>query len=168
MAVTINGTTGISLVQDGTITATKLASGVGGKILQVVQATSSTQTSISSGESAVEPAVSITPSSTSSNILIMHSAGGRGNSAPNSIGFAIKRGSTVVWAAGRYGFQNGSIWAPCPFHVHYLDSPSTTSEITYTPFIHCENSASLIHNSSDAAVFSGEATAVTIAMEISG
>ena len=75
MAITINGSgtiTGVSAggLPDGIIAADELASGVGGKVLQVVQglSTSSVSNATTTFTSAVS--VAITPSSTSSKILV--------------------------------------------------------------------------------------------------
>ena len=83
MATIINGTTGIDKIQDGTVVDADIASlaaskltgdlpaGMGGKVLQVVHSTYSTETN-SSTETFTDSglSVSITPSSTSSKILV--------------------------------------------------------------------------------------------------
>ena len=83
MAITINGNgtiTGYTPVPDGSITSAKLASGVGGKILQV-QSTTKTDTHSSTDNKADIPGtdqngngsvwcVKITPSATTSKILV--------------------------------------------------------------------------------------------------
>jgi hypothetical protein len=143
-----------------------------GKVLQVVQATSESRTVISTNHTGAEvnPSVTITPSSASSKILIVHTAGGMTYSNGGcSIGFALKRGSTFVWQVGRYGYHSFGDWEAIPFHLHYLDSPNTTSAVTYTPHMYAENNVGeLRHNDDDVDVYSGVSVAVTIAMEIAG
>jgi len=63
-------------IADAQITSAKLASGVGGKVLQVVTGTSTDYTSTSStGFVATSLTVSITPSSSSNKILVICSNG---------------------------------------------------------------------------------------------
>jgi len=118
-----------------------------GKILQVVQGTTSTQVSVTgltfadSGLSA-----SITPSSTSSKILVVTSQNyelGRTNTDSYVLGgFRLLRGSTTIWQPnqedgnGSYGIGSQISGANqllvFDFHVmNYLDSPSTLSATTY-------------------------------------
>ena len=127
---------------------TALPSGVGGKVLQVVQtvksdtasSTSATFTDIS-GMSA-----SITPSSASNKILVFFdigiSGGGGSSGCPGMI--KLLRGSTSIYvgdAAGSRETGYGSIYADPAYYGDayavakmtgvYLDSPSTTSSTTY-------------------------------------
>ena len=163
MPVSINGNTGVITglavggLPDGTIdadslasnavTSAKLASGVGGKILQVVnvektdttsQVNQSARTDIS-GMSAT-----ITPSATSSKILILCDL----NICPPSGGYHVNlhlmRGSTDIaegTGAGGSGF-NYAVNATAstgifdnngnpPISTTTLDSPNTTSATTY-------------------------------------
>ena len=151
----------------GDITSSDLPAG---SVLQVVQATSDSQTRITTDDTGADatPSVTITPSSTSSKILILHTAGGIVTVDSGSIGFGLKRGSTFVWQQSRYGYNSTNLYTPIPFHIHYLDSPSTTSSVTYTPHIHLKGSGDLRHNDNDSGIFSGARDAVTIAMEIAG
>ena len=90
MPVSINGNTGVitglavgglpdgivdaDMLAANAVTAGKLASGVGGKILQVVTATTSTGVSNSSSNYASSGlSASITPSATTSKILVLTS-----------------------------------------------------------------------------------------------
>ena len=77
MSITINGNgtiTGYTPVPNGSITSAKLASGVGGKVLQVVQEpfTGTDSQSVSSGGNWVptNPKCSITPASATNKILV--------------------------------------------------------------------------------------------------
>ena len=114
-----------------------VSAGGGGKILQVVTATSSTQTDISgttwtdiSGATG-----SITPASTSNKILIMMQATGTSHSTGNNIFTQLLRDSTAISAYGPYTIRPASgatgIWSAHYMHFMYIDSPSSTSSITY-------------------------------------
>ena len=130
MALELNGTTGVSLVQDGVLTDANMPAG---SVLQVVQHTFSNVQTITTSASYVDTAVtgSITPTSATSKILVTVSSQSMANSSSNGA-TALKRGSTVV-ADGILWFTAGSnsnIWFPASFS--YLDSPATTSSTTYT------------------------------------
>ena len=117
-----------------------------GSVLQVVQGVYSTQTTISttaytdSGLSA-----SITPSSTSNKILIAwttHAA--LTNGSTRGWGCKLLRNSTAVYTEGTnyrtYGDGNtGDIRLTVP--QSHLDSPSTTSAITYKVQVSAHNTA---------------------------
>ena len=120
---------------------TALPTGVGGKVLQVVQATTSTEVAIAS-TSYTDSGVtaSITPSSSSNKILVMVAieftayADNNGDIKTNA---RIVRDSTGVFESERVlGSQFGTgssgyqqFWGTLP--LSYLDSPSTTSATTY-------------------------------------
>ena len=149
MALELNGTTGVSLVQDGVVTAADLASGAitsgalpAGSVLQVLQTswTSSTLTSTNGTPFDIGNSLSITPSSTSSKVLVIAEAGlyfNNGNStAFPGLEFLILRGATVLKQRGGYyhdsrggGTQYGQSLTRAS--MNYLDSPNTTSSVTY-------------------------------------
>jgi hypothetical protein len=155
MALELNGTTGVSLVQDGVVTAADLAStldltgktvtlpaGVGGKVLQVVSATK-TDTSVSTSTTLADVSglsVNITPSSTSSKILVLATVQGSARSGWNNMGIVLVRGSTSLCIGDVAGSRaRDSIYMPGMANdgviqsgsINYLDSPSTTSSTTY-------------------------------------
>jgi hypothetical protein len=122
------------------IAGTKI-SGSFGKVLQVVQGTTSTTFSTSSGTYAdAGLSLSITPSLASSKILIhtygLSACGGTGGTDTGG-GFAILRNSTFITndstVYSHYIFDAGASNAEMavPFSACVLDSPSTTSAITY-------------------------------------
>ena len=114
-----------------------------GSVLQVVQTTSaSSLTTTSASFVTLNLAATITPSSTSSKILILFSTGAQNTTGSNGCVFTIFRGSIAsgtnlgnsTWGFGNFGVNN----APADslltsFSIVHLDSPNTTSEITYTP-----------------------------------
>mgnify|MGYP003148961112 CR=1 len=152
MPITLNGSgtvSGISAggLPDGIIQSADLATGVGGKILQVLQTVKTDTFSTSSGSYVDVTGVSqaITPSATSSKILIKVSIGfvsGRhtGNQAVYPQ-FQIVRDSTAI-ALGDASGNRGRCTFSVLTNLHggyngtsaafeFLDSPSTTSSITY-------------------------------------
>ena len=149
MAIAINGSgtvTGISVggLPDGIVDADTLASGVGGKILQVVQTVKTDTTSINSATYADISGftATITPSSASNKILISFvlQFGGTNNSY---VAFKAYRGSTLLpigtegtgnmtnASFGGYQEQNNSQFGVSTAVWQYLDSPSSTSALTY-------------------------------------
>ena len=119
----------------GAVTA--LPAGVGGKVLQVVQGTKSSERNMSSTSyTTSQTTVSITPSSTSSKILITYGSDYLIEDANTYFIHTLYRDSTnVVTAAGL-----GQIRAVTgggysfPLFGQYLDSPSSTSAISYTTY----------------------------------
>jgi hypothetical protein len=134
------GTNGQVLVADSTA-ATGIkwaAAAAGGKVLQVVQATTTTSTSVASitytdsGLSAT-----ITPSSATSKILVMVNQRFRMDRSNDSVNMAVQvlRGATSVYNqeyAGNLYLQGASALGFGGYHnASYLDSPATTSATTY-------------------------------------
>ena len=100
-------------------------------ISQVVQAVNSTLASTtSSSYSDTGLTASITPTSTSSKILINISAGLGNTSASKNNNVIIVRDSTTIEEYSRVSFSGGG-HANVQNSFVFLDSPSTTSAITY-------------------------------------
>jgi hypothetical protein len=103
-------------------------------IIQVVNATSNTQFSTTSGSYVSTGfTATITPSSTSSKILVIYGCGGIESSGTG----ATTKGSIQIWRGGASVFTvsqsvlyntQGGAGPACTF----LDSPATTSAVTYT------------------------------------
>jgi hypothetical protein len=121
------------------------ASAGGGKIGQVLQATK-TDTQQMSGTTSVTAitglSVAITPAATSSKILCMYTI--QSASTDNSVVFLLQRGGTTIiqgaaassrargtTAGARIG-HDGTNDPQNTSSFQYLDSPSSTSELTYT------------------------------------
>ena len=151
---------------------TALPSGVGGKVLQVVQTTSLVRTATTSTSFVnTSLTVNITPSSASNKILI---TGHTQLYSPNQSsvygpGVAIKRNSTEVWKSSATGgnyfsfFGGSSTYLLVPVPFGYLDSPSSTSSITYALAISSFNGTSVEDFAGD---LGARYTGVIIAMEI--
>ncbi len=126
-----------------------LGTGVGGKVLQVVQ-TVKTDTFTTNSTSFVDVtglSATITPSSTSNKILILYEI----MVSANSSQFYIKllRGSTDIYigdSAGSRKRVTNNHWLGDPNNmfssvINYLDSPNTTSATTYKIQAHTQNSS---------------------------
>ena len=191
MPVSINGNTGVitglavgglpdgivdaDMLASSSVTAAKLASGVGGKILQVKQTFKNDTASTSSGSFSDISGltVSITPSSTSNKILYKGSlylayTGAEGN-------FRLKRtiGGTTTEignasvvdddADGTFAIGGSSLYVTANFE--FLDSPNTTSAITYGIKWHMHSGTMYLNRTWDNNWFHG-VSSIT-AMEVS-
>ena len=143
MATVISGDTGIDKVTDG-------AAMPEGSVLQVVTATDQTQRSTTSTSYVTAGntlAVNITPISTSSKILVLVSTIGGHSTSGGTVGyFTIFRGSTDLGSTAGNGngmSQNygGSSDVRTSMNMNVLDSPSTTSQITYQVYIKDDGSS---------------------------
>ena len=133
---------------DGTNTATHPS---GGKILQVIQAHKSDHQTNSSGSEVdiTGLSVDITPASSSNKILVMYDVQwgvyGSNNNVYGSIqcyrdSTQIDLGDSVGSCHRVSGMDNpGSNYATRRVGSMLLDSPSTTSELTYKMTMHCLN-----------------------------
>jgi hypothetical protein len=160
MAITINGTgsiTGLTAggLPDGSITtddlaanavtAAKLAAGAGGKILQVVQAvkTDTFSTASTSFVDITSYSSSITPTSASNKILVIADVSFGG--ADVYMFFKLLRNSTDIYVGDASGGDPQAFYSAygqpaangyvanssVRTSAVYLDSPATTSSITY-------------------------------------
>ena len=122
----------------GTIALTNQLSGMTaasmptGSVLQVVQGSTTTQVEGSfASEANLGLSASITPSSTSSKILIIVQAAGCGvRNASTWWKITLKRDSTKIHNFSSYLGINASVHEAYPNTTH-LDSPSSTSAISY-------------------------------------
>ena len=139
-----------------------------GSVLQVVQVTSNSQTDPNTSWTAIQGAsVVITPSSSSSKILISFNVGGMTNGTPDNISLKMLRGSTSIRVSSRYAYATGSGWFPVPLFFTYLDSPSTTSSTEYT--VQSKTDVNNDYRINDDQENNGGVNGVTIiAMEIAG
>ena len=133
----------------------------GGKVLQVVQGISTTavyttsSTYVTTGLSA-----SITPSATSSKILVLSNFASQIATSSGTIRLTLKRGSTDIDTSGD-GFAKlrvtaSNLFGNTPMNV--LDSPATTSSTTYEAFFKS--------SSGNAEVMAGNSSGIMILIEI--
>ena len=123
-----------------------------GKVLQVLSASTTSKRSTSSTSFADISglSVAITPSATSSKILCMCTIKGvaSDNSTSDAISFKIVRDSTQISIATNMTFGNAD-QMNMTYPVVVLDSPSSTSELTYkAQFASRQTNSSSINNTS--------------------
>ena len=179
MAVIINGDTGIDKITDGSVVADDLASTLdlsgktvtlpsgtagAGKVLQVLQ-TVEQGTIVFTSTLADALTISVTPSSTSSKILVQwDTAWGRGVNDYGAF-YLYRNGSLVSGAVSTAGTGNqingtgaimnrGSnsldVYVTHANSGSYLDSPNTTSAITYTIKAKCTLGSNIYLNRPEA------------------
>jgi hypothetical protein len=178
MSFTINGTTGINLGTEPLTGSLPDANAPSGSVIQVVSATKTdTFSTVSSGSwvDVTGLSVSITPTNSSNKILVLYDT----MIGPQDTGFfRIVRDSTAIKqgdsAGGRVQTTVGSI-SPganndksAPASGNYLDSPSTTSSITYKIQVRNYSGTLVVnrsYNDSDAS-YSGRGASTITVMEI--
>ncbi len=156
MPIVLNGSTGV-------ISASSLSGISTGKILQVVQATkdnSQTFTSSSSGNDRYDItglSVSITPASTSNKILVAYNVNVGGPNGGYRAFIQLMRGSTDIYRGADSNSRTrcsnfiytrndsvGHVAAYMATGTH-LDSPSSTSALTYKLQINTHNSGGNVY-----------------------
>jgi hypothetical protein len=103
------------------------------RVLQVVQATNASTTTVSTNAyTAINLSASITPSATSSKILVFATVGAILKLNNTYTNMQLFRGATGVFVGGSYiGFTATALDTGQSASLTYLDSPSTTSATTY-------------------------------------
>ena len=151
MVTKINGTTGVDKIVDGAITSSDLGTGVGGKVLQVQNTLTSsrntyTATNDNVGNNIAVLNTTITPSATSSKVWITITITFE---MYHDTVFELYRNSTVIGrntaTTARYsgtflpGYDVDNDSTARTNTYTYLDSPNTTSTITYKLYCHSSN-----------------------------
>jgi hypothetical protein len=160
----------VSFIQNASIAAgagistSKLGAGA---VLQVVSTTTiSAITTTSTSFVTTGFSQSITPSSSSSKILVLLNGGGAymGTVSNVSMHTTIYRGASNIGDA-TYGFSRhstvGGSFMISPHSIAYLDSPSTTSSTTYTVYFRSSSAGNTVDFSN-----SDRGTVVLTLMEI--
>ena len=132
MAISKIQSESINLADDFTFTGT--VAGVG-KILQVLNATSTTET-VMNNDTWVDVGITLatTPSATSSKVLITANAAGCGKATNNTyLELRLLKDATVLAVIEQRGGYTGDTSAlkVGTISTSYLDSPNTTSATTY-------------------------------------
>jgi hypothetical protein len=135
------------------------AAGGGGKVLQVVSTTKTdTFTSTSTSFTDITGlSVSITPSATTSKIMVFYNVTGSGDVGVNTSSIRLVRGSTAINigdAAGSRtpatnGIFEGETTAIGNASTNFLDAPATTSATTYKIQVRCNNGGNSFINRSE-------------------
>jgi hypothetical protein len=124
--------------------------GGGGKVLQVIQATTVTEVSNSTNTyTDTGLTATITPSSATSKVLVLVSQNGCSKTSANSdnaIQLRLLRGATNIIDFATFGLLTNSALRlnGTSFSVDYLDSPATTSATTYKTQFNCQNNSAAV------------------------
>ena len=155
---------------DRIIPVNGVPTGGAGGVIQIVNGTYSTNTtSASSTFSDTGLTATITPTSTLSKILVIVNQSGCGKNASNTrLYLRLLRDSTTIAnferMAGYTASTADSFIGSCA--INYLDSPSTTSSITYKTQFASQNNSSVVYvNLADGGI--GSTSTITL-MEVSG
>jgi len=153
----------ITLNNNSLSSVTALPAGVGGKVLQVVTSSHNVRfaTTSTSFVAATGYTVVITPSATSSKIFLINSGGGGDTEASNRLLYGtyyrtISGGSAthiVGDAEGIVQVFNPDARTQAPLNMSMLDSPNTTSEITYQIYIRSASGQVSYNNNEGSANF---------------
>tara|TARA_R110000737_G_scaffold70900_1_gene99387 strand:+ start:107 stop:634 length:528 start_codon:yes stop_codon:yes gene_type:complete len=164
---TVSGSGTIALTNQ--LTGMTSASVPSGSVIQVVQSGTIAFFSSSSTGSwlATNTTMSITPSATSSKILVtVNQPALLQGTTPMRCGFRIKRGSTVIWNAGDFR-EHMQVRDAANEHCQIinlvsLDSPSSTSSVTYSVEVYILSATSFQLRDSD------DAGSIMVLQEIKG
>jgi len=137
------GTAGQALITNGTGANPSWGAVAGGKVLQVVEGIDDTEFETTSTSFTSTPLdVNITPSSTSSKILVIASPH-LDNKGTNVVGYLTLYRDTTNLAVGTEGMQLYALSSGARLYnglpLMKLDSPSTTSQITYSVQVRTNN-----------------------------
>jgi len=160
-----NQLSGMTTASLPTLTAAEMPAG---SVLQVVNATTTTEVAHSTNAFVnTGLTATITPSSTSSKILVMVNQNGvfkSGGSASNALSIKLLKDSTdISLITGSTGYTATAIQNyDATVSTSYLDSPSTTSATTYKTQFKSANNTSLV------AVNRGSTESTITLMEIKG
>jgi len=145
------GTTGqVLTVAGGVPSWATPAAGGGGKVLQVVQGTTTTMTTIAT-KTFTDTGITatITPTAATSKILVLVSATLQGRQTANNfaIGAKLLRASTTIQDWSDYNYLAATMtgttfcMSQASVSMKYLDSPATTSATTYKVQGACDTTA---------------------------
>ena len=126
---------GVNVIGSLTVDGSAISGGGSGKVLQVLTATANNSTTSSGSFQSTGCSVNITPSNTANKILAVATGAMNNSGAGNGGTATIFRDSTNLapnndGMAGYFGEDNSNN-IECTATFHVLDSPSTTSQVTY-------------------------------------
>ena len=127
-----DGNAGQALKTDG---SNQLGFADFGKLLKVVRAQTQTRLNVGSNTGTYYTSAltaNITPSATSSKIFVLAS-GNYYTTNTTTGGLSLFRGNTNLGHSTHgLAYVGGAASSYCAFTIHYLDSPNTTSQVTYS------------------------------------
>ena len=125
-----------------------------GSVLQMTSTISGTQTTVSSTTyTDISISGTITPKSSSSKIYVLCTVNSYQSSGSQGGGIRLVRNGTAIYdpsngdGSGPYAFYAGNSTLAVPFMLQYLDSPSSTSSLTYSLQARVYSSATWLINS---------------------
>lgn len=118
------------------VTGTMLTTKATGTTIQVVQSSTTSNTNVSSSTFITTGlTVTITPSSATNKILLNVSGGSMDTAGAGQIVATIYKNGSNLMGSGALATVYGSARVAAPIAINYLDSPATTSAITYTVYV---------------------------------
>jgi len=118
-----------------------------GHVVQVVStSTLGLPSTTSSSYVASGVSLSITPTSASNKILVLFSGGAQNIVSTGGFKVAVYRGGSSVYEASLVQFTNSGGNSVSGYLVQYLDSPATTSSVTYEQYFAAYNAGTAYLN----------------------
>lgn len=165
-----DGDNALSIADGGTVTFTQVpVNAGGGKVLQAVSSGNVTTSFSTSSETyqAMGVSVNITPTATSSKVLVFANVsgyfmyGGQSGSGDDGASGAIYRDSTEIYGSNQRIAYNrdtsaGSQELGIPLTLQVLDSPSTTSQVTYAIYMRAYSGSTINAYSHDKSIIAIE------------
>jgi hypothetical protein len=159
--LTAPGASGNVLTSNGTAWTSVAPSG--GKLLQVVSTADSTQRSTTSGSFVASGmSVTITPTSATSKIFIQVCSNAYKNFDPSGF-FTIYRGATNLAGSSNHFTLVSVPDRYVPMSMSYLDSPASTSALTYEIYYRMSGTGNIYLNATTAGTTVGTITVFEIA-----
>jgi len=155
----------LTKLNNQSLTAVTSAGLPSGTVLQVVESkyTSDSSTTSNSYQDANKEAT-ITPSSASSKILVMMSGSVRKSSGhvESAVSIRVRRGDTTITSMNGLAYSQANQYNQESISLRYLDTPATTSAVTYKIQLKSNINGQTVQLSHD-----GSLTQITL-MEIAG
>ena len=173
MPTLISGSTGVNKITDGTIANADIASDAAiagsklvmptGSVLQVVSTASTTENTTTSTSFVTSGlTLSITPSATSSKIYISANFMGYNNTSTAITFYSLYRGSTELGgSSGMSLYRQQDTADEEVISMSYLDSPSSTSALTYAVYFKVSSGTGYVNKGAGA--MKGSITVMEIA-----
>ena len=154
------GSANATLITSGTLPKTRLPTG---SVLQVVATNDSLQRSVNSGTyTASGMFVTITPTSATSNVLVQFSSNIYKNTDGTGYISIFRNGTNIAGSGNQFNLTSiFDKYLPCS--ILFLDSPASTSALTYEVYFARAGSANIYINATNSGVTMGSITVMEIA-----